>query len=85
MIIIYFNIYLKIKSYIVVVKILFTNKKNHKKDPVKMVGSKMTCLKCHLGQVGQGPFGVSFDQFSKSKKPCFLIVHILHLMKPYNN
>jgi len=31
------------------------------------------------GQVGQKPFGVAFDQFSQSKKPCFLIVDAKHL------
>jgi hypothetical protein len=52
--------------------------KNNQKDPQKhlivMVGSKTTCPKWHLGQVKQGPFGVPFDEFSHSKKPCFLVV-----------
>jgi hypothetical protein len=29
-------------------------KKTNKKDLVKMVGSKMTCLEWHFGQVGHG-------------------------------
>jgi len=37
----------------------------------------MICLRWHLGQVKQRPFGVAFDQFSKLKNPCFLVVNIM--------
>jgi hypothetical protein len=43
---------------------------DHKKDLVKMAGSKMTCPRWHLGQVEQGPFGVPFTNIH-SKKTLF--------------
>ncbi len=47
------------KLYIVVIKILLINKKDNNKNPpkippknlIKMVRSKMTCPRWHLGQV----------------------------------
>jgi len=41
-----------------------TNQKDHEKDLVKIVKSKTTSPRWHLGQVGQGPFGVIFYQSS---------------------
>jgi hypothetical protein len=37
------------------------NQKDHKKTPIKVAMSKKTCPSWHLGQVGQGAFGVPFD------------------------
>ncbi len=40
------------------------DQKDHQKEQVKVAMSKMTCQRWHLHQVGEGSFGVPFDQFS---------------------
>jgi hypothetical protein len=40
------------------------HQKEHQKEQVKVAMSKMTCQRWHLHQVGEGSFGVPFDQFS---------------------
>lgn len=47
-----------------------------KMTPIKVALSKRTYPRLYLGQVGQRPFGVLFEQFSLSKRSCFLVVYI---------
>jgi hypothetical protein len=48
------------------------NKKNHQKDLIKVVLSKITCLRWHLGQIKHGSFGAPFDQIHNKKNLVFL-------------
>jgi hypothetical protein len=50
-----------------------TIQKEHQKDLVKIVESKTTSLRWHLGQVGHGPFGVFLlSIFLIKKRFCYL-------------